>query len=84
MCGRAYEPNFLFMWPNARISVMGGEQAAGVLAQVKREQKERAGETWSKEDEAKFKQPTLDKYEKQSPRVLCIGSSLGRRRYRPC
>ena len=66
MCGRAYEPNFLFMWPTARISVMGGDQAAGVLAQVKREQKERNGETWSEEDEAKFKQPTLDIYEKQS------------------
>ena len=65
MCGRAYEPNFLFMWPTARISVMGGEQAAGVLAQVKRAQKERAGEEWSQEAEAEFKQPTLDMYEKQ-------------------
>lgn len=65
MCGRAYEPNFLFMWPTARISVMGGEQAAGVLAQVKRAQKERAGEEWSLEAEAEFKQPTLDMYEKQ-------------------
>lgn len=66
MCGRAYEPNFLFMWPTARISVMGGEQAAGVLAQVKRAQKERAGETWSEQQEADFKQPTLDIYEHQS------------------
>ncbi len=65
MCGRAYEPNFLFMWPTARISVMGGEQAAGVLAQVKRAQKERNGEQWSSEAEAEFKQPTLDKYETQ-------------------
>ncbi len=65
MCGRAYEPNFLFMWPTARISVMGGEQAAGVLAQVKRAQKDRAGETWSEQDEADFKQPTLDAYDKQ-------------------
>ncbi len=65
MCGRAYEPNFLFMWPTARISVMGGEQAAGVLAQVKRAQKERAGETWSEKAEADFKQPTLDAYERQ-------------------
>ncbi len=65
MCGRAYEPNFLFMWPTARISVMGGEQAAGVLAQVKRAQKERAGEQWSDEEEAEFKQPTLDIYERQ-------------------
>ncbi|MFT6723638.1 MAG: 3-methylcrotonyl-CoA carboxylase beta subunit, partial [Arenicella sp.] len=65
MCGRAYDPNFLFIWPTARISVMGGEQAAGVLAQVKRAQKERAGEQWSAEEEAAFKQPTLDTYEKQ-------------------
>lgn len=65
MCGRAYDPRFLFMWPNARISVMGGEQAAGVLAQVKRDQKERAGETWSTEEEAAFKQPVIDTYEKQ-------------------
>jgi 3-methylcrotonyl-CoA carboxylase beta subunit len=65
MCGRAYEPRFLFTWPNARISVMGGEQAAGVLAQVKRDQKERAGETWSDQDEASFKQPILDRYEEQ-------------------
>ncbi len=65
MCGRAYDPRFLFMWPNARISVMGGEQAAGVLAQIKRDQKEKAGESWSKEEEAAFKQPTLDTYEKQ-------------------
>ena len=65
MCGRAYDPRFLFMWPNARISVMGGEQAAGVLAQVKRDQKERAGETWSPDEEKAFKQPVIDTYEKQ-------------------
>ncbi len=65
MCGRAYDPRFLFMWPNARISVMGGEQAAGVLAQVKRDQKERSGETWSEEEEKAFKQPVIDTYEKQ-------------------
>ena len=65
MCGRAYDPNFLFIWPTARISVMGGEQAADVLAQVKRAQKERAGEQWSEEEENAFKQPTLDIYEKQ-------------------
>lgn len=65
MCGRAYDPRFLFMWPNARISVMGGEQAAGVLAQVKREQKERMGENWTKEEEIAFKQPVIDTYEKQ-------------------
>lgn len=65
MCGRAYDPRFLFMWPNARISVMGGEQAAGVLAQVKRDQKDRAGETWSEEQESAFKQPIIDTYEQQ-------------------
>ncbi len=65
MCGRAYDPNLLFMWPNARISVMGGEQAAGVLSQVKREQYEREGNTWSKEDEEAFKKPTRDQYEHQ-------------------
>lgn len=66
MCGRAYDPNFLFMWPNARISVMGGEQAAGVLSQVKRAQKEKSGEHWSAEDEAAFKQPIIDEYEAQA------------------
>jgi 3-methylcrotonyl-CoA carboxylase beta subunit len=65
MCGRAYDPRFLFMWPNARISVMGGEQAAGVLAQVTRDQKEKRGESWSSEDEANFKQPIIDNYEHQ-------------------
>jgi 3-methylcrotonyl-CoA carboxylase beta subunit len=65
MCGRAYDPRFLFTWPNARISVMGGEQAAGVLAQVKRDQKDRAGEDWSETEEAAFKQPILDQYEEQ-------------------
>ncbi|MBV1931978.1 MAG: methylcrotonoyl-CoA carboxylase, partial [Porticoccaceae bacterium] len=65
MCGRSYDPRFLFMWPNARISVMGGEQAAGVLATVKRGQIEGKGETWSAEEEAEFKQPTIDLYEKQ-------------------
>jgi 3-methylcrotonyl-CoA carboxylase beta subunit len=65
MCGRAYEPRFLFSWPNSRISVMGGEQAANVLAQVKRDQKERQGEAWSEADEAAFKQPILERYEAQ-------------------
>jgi 3-methylcrotonyl-CoA carboxylase beta subunit len=65
MCGRAYDPRFLFMWPNARISVMGGEQAAGVLAQVKRDQKEANGEAWSEAEEAAFKQPIIDSYEAQ-------------------
>ena len=65
MCGRAYDPRFMFMWPNARISVMGGEQAAGVLAQVKREQKERINEQWGAEQETQFKQPIIDTYETQ-------------------
>ncbi|PAU89357.1 methylcrotonoyl-CoA carboxylase [Pseudomonas sp. WN033] len=65
MCGRAYDPRFLWMWPNARISVMGGEQAAGVLAQVKREQAERAGESFSSEQDAAIRQPILDQYEHQ-------------------
>jgi len=65
MCGRAYDPRFLFMWPNARISVMGGEQAAGVLAQVKRDQKEKRGETWSTQEELDFKTPIIADYEHQ-------------------
>lgn len=65
MCGRAYEPRFLFSWPNSRISVMGGEQAAGVLSQVKRAQIEKTGGEWSEEEEARFKQPIIDTYEEQ-------------------
>ncbi|HVW55416.1 MAG TPA: carboxyl transferase domain-containing protein [Rhizobiaceae bacterium] len=63
MCGRAYSPRFLWMWPNARISVMGGEQAATVLAMVKREGIERKGGIWTAEEEAKFRKPILMKYE---------------------
>jgi 3-methylcrotonyl-CoA carboxylase beta subunit len=63
MCGRAYSPRFLFMWPNARISVMGGEQAASVLATVKRDAMEARGEDWPAEEEAKFKQPIREAYE---------------------
>ncbi|MCB9877799.1 MAG: methylcrotonoyl-CoA carboxylase [Planctomycetes bacterium] len=63
MCGRAYQPRFLFTWPNSRISVMGGEQAAGVLAQVKKDQLEAKGQTLSAEEEAKLKAPILEKYE---------------------
>lgn len=66
MCGRAYEPRFLWMWPNARIGVMGGEQAASVLAQVTREKKKRQGEQWSEEDEKAFKTPLLEQYNQQS------------------
>ena len=65
MCGRAYSPRFLWMWPNARISVMGGEQAANVLAQVKRDNLEARGEQWSADEEERFKQPILEQYESQ-------------------
>ncbi len=66
MAGRAYSPRFLWTWPNSRISVMGGEQAAGVLATVKRDAMNRKGESWSADDEAQFKQPTIDMFERQS------------------
>lgn len=66
MCGRAYDPRFLWMWPNARIAVMGGEQAANVLAQVTREKKERLNKPWTKEDEEKLKAPILEQYARQS------------------
>jgi 3-methylcrotonyl-CoA carboxylase beta subunit len=65
MCGRAYGGRFLWMWPNARISVMGGEQASTVLAQVKRDGMEARGETWSEQDEAAFRQPIREQYETQ-------------------
>ena len=65
MCGRAYDPRFLWMWPNARISVMGGEQAASVLATVKRDGIEGNGGEWSAEEEAAFKAPLLEQYEAQ-------------------
>ena len=65
MCGRAYEPRLLWMWPNARISVMGGEQAAGVLATVKKDQLARDGKTLSAEDDQAIRQPILEKYERE-------------------
>ncbi len=65
MCGRAYSPRFLWMWPNARISVMGGEQAAGVLATVKRDGIEGKGGAWSAEEEEAFKAPIRQQYEEQ-------------------
>jgi 3-methylcrotonyl-CoA carboxylase beta subunit len=65
MCGRAYSPRFLWMWPNARISVMGGEQAASVLAQVRRDGIEGKGGSWSAEEEQKFKAPIRAQYETQ-------------------
>ncbi|ANT59377.1 methylcrotonoyl-CoA carboxylase [Salipiger sp. CCB-MM3] len=66
MAGRAYQPRFLWSWPNSRISVMGGAQAAGVLATVKRDAIERGGGSWSEQEEAAFKQPTIDMFEEQS------------------
>ena len=65
MCGRAYDPRFLWMWPNARISVMGGDQAASVLATVRRDGLEAAGEDWSAEAEQEFKRPIREQYEHQ-------------------
>jgi 3-methylcrotonyl-CoA carboxylase beta subunit len=65
MCGRAYSPRFLWMWPNARISVMGGEQAATVLSLVRREGIERKGGSWNPDEEAAFRAPILEKYERE-------------------
>jgi 3-methylcrotonyl-CoA carboxylase beta subunit len=65
MCGRAYSPRFLWMWPNSRISVMGGEQAASVLSTVRRDGIEAKGGSWSKEEEEAFKAPIRDQYEFQ-------------------
>jgi 3-methylcrotonyl-CoA carboxylase beta subunit len=65
MCGRAFGPRFLFTWPNSRISVMGGEQAAAVLATVRRDALEAKGEAWPKEDEAAFKAPIRERYERE-------------------
>jgi 3-methylcrotonyl-CoA carboxylase beta subunit len=65
MCGRAYDPRFLFTWPNARISVMGGEQAASVLATVRRDNIEAEGKTWSEVEEEEFKQPIREQYEEE-------------------
>ena len=66
MAGRAYSPRFLWTWPNSRISVMGGEQAAGVLATVRRDAIERRGGCWSAEEEAAFRRPTIEMFERQS------------------
>ncbi|HDR27833.1 carboxyl transferase domain-containing protein [Rhodovulum sp.] len=66
MAGRAYQPRFLWTWPNSRISVMGGEQAADVLATVRRDAIERSGATWSPEEEAEFRRPTIEMFERQS------------------
>jgi len=73
MCGRAYDPRFLFMWPTARISVMGGEQAAGVLATVKRDGIEGRGGTWSPEEEQAFRSPIEAKYEEEGSPYYSTG-----------
>jgi 3-methylcrotonyl-CoA carboxylase beta subunit len=65
MCGRAYSPRFLWMWPNARISVMGGDQAAAVLATVRRDQIEARGDTWSPQEQDAFTAPVRAQYEEQ-------------------
>ena len=65
MCGRAYDPRFLWMWPNARISVMGGEQAASVLAEVRRDNTQSQGKSWTDNDETAFKNSIRDQYEAQ-------------------
>jgi 3-methylcrotonyl-CoA carboxylase beta subunit len=65
MCGRAYDPRLLWMWPNARISVMGGEQAASVLTTVKREQLARQGQPFPPDEEAAIRDPLLEKYERE-------------------
>ncbi|MCB1174576.1 MAG: methylcrotonoyl-CoA carboxylase, partial [Leptospiraceae bacterium] len=69
MCGRAFAPRFLWMWPNARISVMGAEQAASVLATVKQDQLARTGESMQPDALAAFKQPILDEYNQKSDAV---------------
>ena len=66
MCGRAFGPRFLFMWPNARIGVMGGEQAASVLATVQRDGKERKGQAWSSAEEEEFRRPIREKFDSES------------------
>jgi 3-methylcrotonyl-CoA carboxylase beta subunit len=65
MCGRAFGPRMMFMWPNSRISVMGGAQAAGVLATVKRDGMEKRGQNWSAAEEEAFKAPILEQYEQE-------------------
>ena len=75
MCGRAYDPRFLWTWPNARISVMGGEQAADVLAAVRQAGIERGGERWPEREREAFRRPLLEQFEHQS-RALYASSRL--------
>ena len=83
MCGRAYEPRLLWMWPNARISVMGGEQAAGVLTTVKRDQLAREGKPFTPEEEAAIRDPILREVRRGGIAVLLHGPAVGRRDSRP-
>ena len=76
MSGRAYSPNFIWSWPTSRTAVMGGEQAAGVLATVKRDALERAGQDWPVEDEAKFKQPVIDPRDSRAVLALSLRAAL--------
>jgi 3-methylcrotonyl-CoA carboxylase beta subunit len=78
MCGRAYSPRFLFTWPNARISVMGGEQAASVLATVHRD-----AEKWTPEEAEAFKAPIRQKYEDEGSPYYATARIVGRRHDRP-
>ena len=73
MCGRAYGPRMLYMWPNARISVMGGEQAAGVLATITEEQKRREGKPWTAEEEAALKAPIIERFEAEGSPYYASG-----------
>lgn len=66
MCGRAYSPRFLFTWPNSRISVMGGVQAADVLAQIAEEQNKRSGKIWNEDKANQIKKPIIEKFEAES------------------
>ncbi|KAJ0011125.1 hypothetical protein Pint_34400 [Pistacia integerrima] len=77
MCGRAYSPTFMFLWPNARISVMGGAQAAGVLAQIERANKKKQGVQWTAEDEEKFKAKVVEAYEREGKCLLLNSKTLG-------
>lgn len=65
MCGRAYSPRFLYMWPNSRISVMGGTQAANVMAQITADQRKREGKDFSEDEANKLKAPIMEKFEKE-------------------
>jgi len=77
MCGRAYSPRFLFQWPNARTSVMGGEQAASVLATIKREALERNGETFSDVEEEKLKAPSVSSSNAKGHPYICLCATVG-------